>query len=412
MQISYGNDALDGHRHRALISTDIGGTDPDDFQSMVHLLLYADVLDIEGLLSSPYGQGRKEDILRVINCYESDYENLQTYSKHYPTPDALRAITKQGEIEMAPYAGVRRSTEGSEWIVQCARRDDPRPLYVLVWGGIEDIAQALYDAPDILTKLRVYWIGGPNKKWSPDAYQYIADNHPELWIIENNAAYRGWFTGGNQSGEWGNMAFVAKHIAGHGVLGDFFNEQLGGMIKMGDTPSVGWLLKGTPEDPSQPGWGGQFVRAWERPHIVFNRLTTSADQIEEFCIFELVLPVGSGTPTNPEASVQIENQLLVGDFSTQGSVRFRFSPKSVQTWNYKIHSNVPTLDGQTGEMASYLPSPDTAKNPSAQHPNWWTDNPAPEFAEGDHIGAKTVSQWREDFLRDFAERMQRCHAPR
>ena len=210
----------------------------------------------------------------------------------------------------------------------------------------------------------------------------------------------------------GNKAFVTKHIAGYGALGDFFNEQLGGTIKMGDTPSVGWLLKGTPEDPSQPGWGGQFVRAWERPHIVFNRLTSSADQIEEFCIFELVLPVSSETPTNPEASMQIENQLLVGDFSTQGAVRFRFSPKSVQTWNYKIHSNVPTLNGQTGGMTSCLPSPDAAKNPSAQRPNWWTDNPAPEFAEGDHIGAKTVSQWREDFLRDFAERMQRCQAPR
>jgi len=32
----------------------------DDFQSMVHLLLYADTLEIEGLVSSPYGPGRKE----------------------------------------------------------------------------------------------------------------------------------------------------------------------------------------------------------------------------------------------------------------------------------------------------------------------------------------------------------------
>jgi hypothetical protein len=42
-----------------IVSTDIGGTDPDDFQSMVHLLVYADTFDIEGLLSSPYGPGRK-----------------------------------------------------------------------------------------------------------------------------------------------------------------------------------------------------------------------------------------------------------------------------------------------------------------------------------------------------------------
>src|SRR5699024_6734168 len=61
------NGALAGDRYRVVVSTDIGGTDPDDFQSMVHLLLYADVLDIEGLISSPYGPGRKEDSLRAID---------------------------------------------------------------------------------------------------------------------------------------------------------------------------------------------------------------------------------------------------------------------------------------------------------------------------------------------------------
>src|SRR5687767_6911003 len=154
--------ALAGHRHRVVVSTDIGGTDPDDFQSMVHLLLYADVLDLEGLISSPYGPGRKDHILQVIDAYERDFEKLRTYSENYPTPAALRALSKQGEKDPAPYAGVRSATEGSNWIVRCARRDDRRPLHVIVWGGIEDLAQALHDAPDILSKLRVYYIGGPN----------------------------------------------------------------------------------------------------------------------------------------------------------------------------------------------------------------------------------------------------------
>src|SRR5215216_2155515 len=87
--------ALDGVRHRVLVSTDIGGTDPDDQQSMVHLLLYADVFDLEGLVSSPYGPGRKSHILEVIDRYEQDFPNLRTYSDRYPTPDAVRAITKQ-----------------------------------------------------------------------------------------------------------------------------------------------------------------------------------------------------------------------------------------------------------------------------------------------------------------------------
>jgi hypothetical protein len=154
----------------------------------------------------------------------------------------------------------------------------------LVWGGIEDLAQALHDAPDILPKLRVYWIGGPNKKWSPDAFQYIATHHPKLSIIEANATYRGWFTGGDQNGQWGNKEFVRQHIAGKGALDDFFESQLGGTIKMGDTPSVCWLLTGTPEDPSQPGWGGRFVRAGERPYRLFDRLTTKDDHMETFGI--------------------------------------------------------------------------------------------------------------------------------
>ncbi len=47
---------------RVIISTDIGGSDPDEYQSMVHFLLYADKFEIEGLVSSPPKQGRKEHI--------------------------------------------------------------------------------------------------------------------------------------------------------------------------------------------------------------------------------------------------------------------------------------------------------------------------------------------------------------
>jgi hypothetical protein len=402
--------ALNGNRHRVVVSTDIGGTDPDDFQSMVHLFVYADCLDIEGLISSPYGPGRREDIVKVIDCYARDYVNLKTYSDKYPAPDVLRAITKQGETERAPYAGVRESTEGSNWIVECARRDDPRPLYVLVWGGIEDLAQALHDAPDILPKLRVYWIGGPNKKWSPDAYQYIVNHHPELWIIEANATYRGWFVGGEQSGQWGNEAFVSQHIAGKGALGEFFITKKAD-LKMGDTPSVGWLLVGTPADPSQPGWGGRFVRAWERHDGRFPRMTTTEDRMEVFGILELALPIADPGPEQREAALAVENQRLSGHASGDGTMRFRFCPKAAKPYGFRIQSNEPALDGRTGGITAFTPSPGVARAPAPDLPNWWTDDPSPVVAEGEHMGAKTVSKWRMDFLRDFAMRMLRCQLP-
>lgn len=400
-----------GQRPRVIVSTDIGGTDPDDFQSIVYLLLNADRLDLEGLISSPYGPGRKEHILKVIDCYERDYAHLRTCSDSYPAPAALRAISKQGALEGAGFKGFGTPTEGSDWIVQCARRRDPRPLWVLVWGGIDDLAQALHDAPDILPKLRVYFIGGPNKKWSVDAYQYIATHYPDLWIIEANATYRGWFVGGNQEGDWSNRTFVATHIAGHGALGDFCAAQLGGALKMGDAPSVAYLLHGTPADPSQPSWGGRFVRAWERPYMVFRRLTTARDQIEQFGVFELALPLDAATPAQPQAHLVIENQESPGSVDADGLMHFRFSPKDAKVYSYTIRSNVPALDGQTGVLTSVRPAPNAARQPSSHRPHWWTDDPSPEVAEGPHLGAKTVSQWRQDFLRDFALHLDRCQSP-
>ncbi len=109
-------------RPRVLVSTDVGGTDPDDLQSMVHLLVYSDSIDIEGLISSPYGPGRKQHILQVIDLYERDYSSLKTFSGDYPAPEALRAVTKQGAIDRAGYPGFGSPTEGSDWIVECARR--------------------------------------------------------------------------------------------------------------------------------------------------------------------------------------------------------------------------------------------------------------------------------------------------
>lgn len=404
--------AHSAERPRVIVSTDIGGTDPDDFQSMVHLLVYSDRFDIEGLVSSPFGPGRKEHVLEVINHYERDYANLKTYSSRYPTPKALRAMTKEGALESPGPNGFGAFTEGSQWIVRCARRHDPRPLHVLVWGGIEDLAQALHDAPDILPKLRVYWIGGPNKMWSVDAYDYIERNHPELWIIENNSTYRGWFVGGNQAGDWGNQEFVTAHIVGHGALGEFFSTKLKGVIKMGDSPSVGWLLHGNPADPSQPGWGGKFVRVWDGRKTIFDRLTNQADQVEVFGVVEFALAIPEGFSLKQhKAQMIFDNRVpAVGAFNGT-RLRFRFSPRDAKVWSYTIKSNFDGLDGQSGKFTAALPPIERTSRPSSAHSNWWIDDPDPALTEDIHPGAKSVNQWRVDFLTDFARQMQRCKIP-
>ena len=306
--------ALAGERYRVIVSTDIGGSDPDDFQSMVHYLLYSDMFDTEGLISSPWGAGTVKDILDVIDQYETDYPKLRLHSADYPTPEFLRSVTKQGALDPAPFKGYSKATEASDWIIKCARKDDPRPLYILIWGLLEDLAQALHDAPDIKDKLRVYYIAGPNKKWGLNAYEYIRENFPDLWIIENNSTYRGWFVGGNQENDLGNQTFVTSHISGHGALGNYFAKHLNGVIKMGDTPSVAYLLKGTPECPEYPSWGGSFVKVRNRPKAVYRGITNQNAIIEVFGVLELVFngPHLDLNRDEPAFSLIVQEQEIYG----------------------------------------------------------------------------------------------------
>lgn len=118
---------------RVLISTDIGGTDPDDNQSMAHLLMYSDCFDIEGLVSSPsYGNGSVKEIYRMIDVYEKDLPMLRRHASGLMKPGDLRRLVKQGRHGIVPACGYGKPTEGSEWIVAQAQKKDPRPLYVLV----------------------------------------------------------------------------------------------------------------------------------------------------------------------------------------------------------------------------------------------------------------------------------------
>jgi hypothetical protein len=251
--------ALTGERFRVIVSTDIGGSDPDDFQSMVHYLVYADLFDTEGLISSPPGAGRKQHILEVLDAYAADYPRLKQHSNRFPPPEALRAITKQGAIDPAPPAGYSAPTEGSRWIIERARADDPRPLWILVWGSITDVAQAVHDDPGIKPRLRVYFISSWNRRMDPAARDYLVNNHPDLWMIEADTTFRGMYVDGDQSDDLGNREFVARHVRGHGALGDLFFAKKPD-IKMGDTPSVLYLLRGKAEDPTGESWGGSFVQ--------------------------------------------------------------------------------------------------------------------------------------------------------
>ena len=85
-----------------------------------------------------------------------------------------------------------------------------------------------------------------------------------------------------------------------------------------------------------------------------------------------------------------------------GTMRFRFSPRDAKVWPYKV-------DGKAG---AFTAAQSHGGAPSGTHPNWWVDDPDPAAAEGVHAGAKHVNRWREEYLADFARRLERARSAR
>jgi hypothetical protein len=395
-------------KHRILISTDIGGTDPDDNQSMTHLLMYSNLFQIEGLVSSPsYGDGNKEEILRMIDLYEKDLPKLKKHENGFPSPGYLRSITMQGRKGGAPSKGYTVATEGSDWIVKCAKQESDQPLWVLVWGGLDDLAQALHDDPDIQHKIRVYWIGGPNKKWSTNSYTYIAKNYPKLWFIEANATYRGLFSGTDVPDSMTAGNYYEKFINTRGQLGKDFKNYYEGRIKMGDTPSLLYLMRGDPNFPEGEHWGGSFEKITHSPRIIFSRNTTLSDTVPTYSVLEFQL-------TGPQIDIPMDSSCFTmtvagqtwgGYYLGDGSYTVRYAPKQTETLTYTISSNIPDFHAQGGEFV--------VDNvwPGGQRPTdfnlgdqWFTDCSDPELYDGKWQGAKTTLKWRSEALLDWAER--------
>lgn len=397
---------------RVLISTDIGGTDPDDNQSMAHLLMYSDLFDLEGLVSSPsYGSGNKEEILRMIALYEKDLPKLKQHKSGFAEPDFLRSITKQGRKGAAPFSGYTSATEGSDWIIQAAKKKDRRPLWVLVWGGLEDVAQALHDSPDIQDNIRVYWIGGPNKKWSANSYAYIAANFPDLYMIEVNSSYYGFFSNNQEPDVIKTTDYYKQHIQGAGHLGEDFKAYYDGEIKMGDTPSLLYLMHGDADDPTGESWGGSFEPIQRSARAIYERNTNLQDSVAFCTVVEYRLQ-GPKIDVPADSAVfwmevpyKKDTQVWPGYYLGDGIYSLRYAPKQAEILKFRFTSDVPGFPEGDGQLVVTNLWPGKAgKDDYPLGENWYSDSSKTEDFDGKLQGGKTIFRWRNDILEDWARR--------
>lgn len=244
-------------KHRLIVTTDIGGTDPDDEQSMVHLLLMSDDVDIEGLIcnvafvKTPLGL---PVLNKIIDAYEKAYPNLIVHDKGYPSADFLRSVAVGGQagVGMAD-VGEGHDTPGSELIIRAVDSKDPRPVWVNAWGGMNTVAQALWkvkhtrsaeDVSKFVSRLHIYDVLG-----QCDAGAWIARNFPDIVYLRNTAVY-GWAP----SDEW-----IDGHVQKYGPLGAAYPDRM--WATEGDSPAFMYLVDNglnVPGKPEYGGWGGRF----------------------------------------------------------------------------------------------------------------------------------------------------------
>ena len=136
---------------RVIISSDVAN-EADDQYAIVHQLL-TPMFDVRGIVAAHF----ESKAPGTQTTMEKSYQELLKLLKAIEMEDvpALRGCTAPLKDENdAP------ESEGVDFLIREALRDDPRPLYVTAQGALTDIAAALNRCPEIGEKLTVVWIGG------------------------------------------------------------------------------------------------------------------------------------------------------------------------------------------------------------------------------------------------------------
>lgn len=283
---------------RLVVCTDIAPADvePDDMESMVRLMAYADMFEIEALITSvgwncdPYPAEWAEYLQRVIEAYRKDVpklmrrsgqqefmpleeENKQQSIGYWPSADYVKSRAVMGSIHGGIKAiGADNDSPGSELLIRLADEDDTRPIYVAAWGGANTLAQAIWrvkqtrsaeELKRFVRKFRIYTITDQDMQYSMRMNRSYSSH---MWLRKEFADDLQFVW---DEGTWQEQCELGKrhwqqhkdNIQGRGALGGEYPTYKWGVE--GDTPSFLYVMPNglnNPEAPHQAGWAGYHER--------------------------------------------------------------------------------------------------------------------------------------------------------
>lgn len=268
---------------RVLVLTDVEN-EPDDAQSLVRFLTYANQWDIEGLVATTSVHLKNQTaawrIREIVEAYCQVRDNLELHEPGFPDGQKLLALIKEGlPVYGMEGVGPGKESEGSELLINAVDKDDPRPLWVLVWGGANVLAQALWqvqatrsqeELDHFVSRLRVYTISDQDdsppwiRKTFPDLFYIVSPGfhaggayHFATWTGISGDNFHGRFTGADFSIV--DNSWLDKNIRSKGPLGAQYPNSK--FLMEGDSPTFLYLINnglGNPEHPNWGSWGGRY----------------------------------------------------------------------------------------------------------------------------------------------------------
>jgi len=171
---------------RVIIDTDAYAEADDQF-AIVHALL-TPKFDVVGIVAEQFGTGT------FPNSMEKSYEEINKIVQLMGLEEQVPVF--RGEEQALRDEKTAGHSEGAQFIVEEALKQDDRPLFVLNIGAITNLAAAYLLNPEIADKLLAVWVGGGpyptghmdfNSGNDLNAVNVILSSEMELWQIPLSA---------------------------------------------------------------------------------------------------------------------------------------------------------------------------------------------------------------------------------
>ncbi|MFC5863322.1 nucleoside hydrolase-like domain-containing protein [Acidicapsa dinghuensis] len=333
-------DQFSGNPRVAIIS-DIGN-EPDDQMSFVRLLMYSNEFDLEAMIATTStwqkSASHPETMHQLVHAYGEVRTNLLKHASGWPTAEYLDQHIYAGQHAYGMEAtGAGKSSDGSRALAAAIERDDPRPLWICIWGGANTLAQALMDlrasksaeeTKTLISRVRVYSISDQD-----DAGPWIRREFPNLYYIvtpsraNSDGYYMATWTGISgdryyRNGEGADPSVVTNewldaNIRSKGPLGKDYPKFM--FIMEGDTPSFLNLIDNGLDARSRPdwgGWGGRYVylQPYGETHPIW---TQGGDEFFRTSSQDAVTGIDGRTHISDQATIWRWRDAFQNDFAAR-----------------------------------------------------------------------------------------------